>query len=193
VLRLAAERKKPYVTVRQLLVGRIEEGVIKYQATFQYSILYSGVKSLRIDVPAEVAGGLQNTTAGMQDKRLDPQPADVAKNMVAWKFQRRQRASGRAQVELAWEKRIDKLDVGKGIDVVVPRLVPRGVDRAWGQIVLAKAETFDVHPTSEPPGLQPIDPQHDLKTPVAGGARASSSTATPGRCRSPLRATNWKR
>ena len=54
-LRLAAERRKPQVTIRQLLVARIEEGVIKYQATFFYSILYSGVKSLRIDVPADVA------------------------------------------------------------------------------------------------------------------------------------------
>ena len=34
MLTLAAERRKPHVTIRQLLVGRIEEGVIKYQATF---------------------------------------------------------------------------------------------------------------------------------------------------------------
>ena len=55
--RAAAGRRaaKPQVTICQLLVGRIEEGVIKYQATFSYTILYSGVKSLRIDVPADVA------------------------------------------------------------------------------------------------------------------------------------------
>ena len=39
---------------------------------------------------------------------------------------------------------IEKLDVGKSVDLVVPRLVPREVDRAWGQIVLAKAESIDV-------------------------------------------------
>ena len=46
-LSLAAERRKPQVTVRQLLVARVEEGVVKYQITFFYNVLYSGVKSLQ--------------------------------------------------------------------------------------------------------------------------------------------------
>ena len=45
----------------------------------------------------------------------------------------------------------------------MPRLVPQGVDRAWGQIVLAKAETLDVQAAGEPKGLRPIDPQHDIR------------------------------
>ncbi len=68
-LRLAAERRKPQVTIRQLLVARIDEGVIKYQATFFYTIQYSGVKSLRIDVPADVTPRLPNTTAGIRLRR----------------------------------------------------------------------------------------------------------------------------
>ena len=71
-LRLAAERRKPQVTIHQLLVARIDEGVIKYQATFFYTILYSGVKSLRIDVPADVAPRLPNTTAGIRPSRDRP-------------------------------------------------------------------------------------------------------------------------
>src|SRR5262249_29105338 len=51
-LKLTAERRKPHVTVRQLLVVRVESGVVKYQATFSYDILYSGVKSLRVDIPS---------------------------------------------------------------------------------------------------------------------------------------------
>ncbi len=54
----------------------------------------------------------------------------------------------------------------------MPRLVPRDVDRAWGQIVLAKAETLDVQESGQPRGLRPIDPQQDLMAPVPGGARA---------------------
>ena len=54
-LTLAAERRKPQVTVRQLMVARIEDGVVKYQFTLFYNVLYSGVKSLRLDVPKEVA------------------------------------------------------------------------------------------------------------------------------------------
>ena len=58
-LTLAAERRKPQVTVRQLMVARIEDGVVKYQLTLFYNVLYSGVKSLRLDVPAEVAARLR--------------------------------------------------------------------------------------------------------------------------------------
>jgi hypothetical protein len=47
------------------------------------------------------------------------------------------------------------------------------VDRAWGQIVLAKAEMLDFQEAEDlMKGLRPIDPQHDLATPVSGAARA---------------------
>ena len=73
-LTLSAERRKPQVTVRQLLVARVEEGVVKYQITFFYKVLYSGIKSLRIDVPAEVAGGLRVTTRGVRERAVDRHP-----------------------------------------------------------------------------------------------------------------------
>ena len=169
-LRLAAERRKPQVTIRQLLVARIDEGVIKYQATFYYSIHYSGVKSLRIDVPADVAPLLRNTTAGIHEKTIDPPPADLDKNMVAWSLAGEGELLGDGQIDLVWEKKLDKLDVGKALEVTVPRLVPRDVDRAWGQIVLAKAETLDFQEAEDlMKGLRPIDPQRDLTTPVERG------------------------
>ncbi len=171
-LSLAAERRKPYVTIRQLLVGRIEEGVVKYQATFYYNIQYSGVKSIRIDVPADVAAGLRNTTQDIREKTIDPPPADLAKEMVAWSFSGESELLGEGQIELAWESKLEKLDVGKSSIVLVPRFVPRNVDRAWGQVVLAKAETLDFQESEDIKGLRPIDPQHDLMSPVAGAARA---------------------
>ncbi|MGO9115196.1 MAG: hypothetical protein ACLP9L_38785 [Thermoguttaceae bacterium] len=173
VLRLAAERRKPMVTIRQLLVARIDEGVIKYQATFFYSVQYSGVKSLRIDVPDDVAPLLRNTTAGIHEKTIDPPPADLDKNMVAWSLAGEGELLGDGQINLAWEKKLDKLDVGKTLEVTVPRLIPREVDRAWGQIALAKAETLDFQEAEDlMKGLRPIDPQRDLATPVSGAARA---------------------
>ncbi len=131
-LRLAAERRKPQVTIRQLLVARIEEGVIKYQATFFYSIHYSGVKSLRIDVPADVAPLLRNTTTGIHEKTIDPPPADVDKNMVAWSLTGEGELLGDGQIDLVWEKKLDKLDVGKDLKVTVPRLIPRDVRSRLG-------------------------------------------------------------
>ncbi len=61
-LNLAVERRKPYVTARQLLLARVEAGVVKYEATLFYEIRYSGVKSLRLDVPAALAKEIRNQT-----------------------------------------------------------------------------------------------------------------------------------
>jgi hypothetical protein len=171
-LKLSAERKKPLVSIRQLLVARIEEGVVKYQATFNYNVQYSGVKSLRIDVPADVAPLLHNNTPGIHEKTIDPPPGDLEKNMVAWAFSGEGELLGEGQINLTWEKKLDKLDVGRPVSLDVPRLVPRGADLAWGQIVLAKAETLGFEEGEDLKGLRPIDPQRDLATPVPGAARA---------------------
>jgi hypothetical protein len=171
-LHLAAQRRKPQVTIRQLLVARIEEGVIKYQDTFYYNVQYSGVKSLRIDVPADLAAALRNNTPAVRDKLIDPPPPKLANDYVAWSFSGEAELFGEGRIELVWEKKIEKLDVGRHTELSVPRLVPRDVDRAWGQIVLAKAETLDVQEAAEPTGLRPIDPQHDLMAEVTGAARA---------------------
>ena len=64
--------------------------------------------------------------------------------MVAWSLTGDGELLGDGRIDLEWEQKIDKLDVGKPLHVTVPRLIPRDVDRAWGQIVLAKAETLDV-------------------------------------------------
>ena len=178
-LALAAERRKPYVTVRQLLVARIDSGVVKYEATFFYDVLYSGVKSLRVDVPADLASeirvepvSIRHETVAAADK-----PKDLADGYVTWSLAGDAEFMGAVQVRLVWEKKIEKLDVGKSVDLVIPRLVPRDVDRAWGQIVLAKAETIDIQESTgkdKVTGLRPIDPQQDLMpgASVPGAARA---------------------
>jgi hypothetical protein len=171
---LTAERRKPQITVRQLLVGRIEAGVVKYDATFFYDIRYSGVKSLRIDVPQELAGEIRNQTTAVRETTIDPPPPDVAAGYVAWSLTGETELLGQHTIRLAWEKKMDELKVGKSVDLVVPHLRPMAVDRAWGQIVVTKAETMEVLPSGEPTGLRPIDPQHDVMdgASVADAARA---------------------
>ena len=162
-LSLAAERRKPQVTIRQLLVAKVEEGVVQYRATFFYNILYSGVKSLRIDVPEKLAAQVRNQTPAIREKAIDPPPADLAKGYIAWSFTGQTELLGDGKIELAWQTSIPKLDVGGSASLDVPRLIPREVDRAWGQIVLVKAETIDVQDDpNQQQGLRPIDPQHDL-------------------------------
>jgi len=171
-LRLAVDRQKPYVTVRQLLVARIEEGMVKYQATFSYDVRYSGIKSLRIDMPADVTPRFPDNTTGVYKKPLEPPPEGIEKGMAAWSFSGDGELLGQGQINLVWETKLDKLDVGKPAPLDVPRLAPRGVDVAWGQIAVVKAETLGFEEGEDVKGLLPIDPQRDLTTPVAGAARA---------------------
>jgi hypothetical protein len=175
-LTASAERRKPQVTARQLLVARIESGVVKYEATLFYDILYSGVKTLRVDVPQDLAapGGIRIATRGIEKDAITPAPKDVPEKYVAWSLRGETEFLGHQQVRLEWEKKIEKLDVGKSVDLEIPRLIPRDVDREWGQIVIVKAETIDVREGEKAAGLRPIDPQNDLApgTSVPGAARA---------------------
>ncbi len=117
-LRLAAERQKPQVIIRQMLVVRVEQGMVKYQATFHYTILYSGVKSLRIDVPAELAAlGLQNNTPAIRDKVMDPRPDGLAKGYAAWSFSGESELIGAGDIELVWQKKLDNLALGKPVEL----------------------------------------------------------------------------
>jgi len=168
---LKAERRKPHITVRQLLAARVESGVVKYEATFFYNILYSAVPSLRIDIPQELAGVVQNPTIGVRDARLESPAEAPAAGYVAWGYRGEAGFKGQPTIKLTWERKIDALEIGKSVDVLVPQLRPMEVDRAWGQIALAKAETIDIRATGgaaaeKPVGLRPIDPQRDL---LAGG------------------------
>ena len=176
-MKLAAERLKPYVTIKQLLVGRVENGVIKYRATFFYEVLYSGVHSLRIDIPTDVAAELPEKTSAIQKTEITPAPDDLTPGCRAWSFTGESELLGEGKIELVWEEKIDKLGIGKSIERPVPCLKPIAADRSWGQIVLAKAETIDVQEKMPPgkdtlDGLEPIDPQHHLMAEVSGGARA---------------------
>jgi hypothetical protein len=149
--------------------------VVKYDAKFSFDVQYSEVKSLRIDVPADLVEVLQlPDNSPFRKDVIDPAPADVAEGYVAWSFTGKAELLGSAVVQLTWEQTRQELEVGKSADYEIPALKPMGVDRAWGQIVVTKAETLDVHPKSGFAGLRPIDPQLDLMdgAKIADAARA---------------------
>jgi hypothetical protein len=98
----------------------------------------------------------------------------VAPDYVAWSLTGETELLGEVAVLFQWEEKISELEVGKSVDIQLPWLQPRDVDRAWGQIVLTKAETLDVRAPRELTGLRPIDPQQDLMRGIRidGAARA---------------------
>lgn len=173
-LSLSAERRKPHVTARQLLSARVEPGVVKYTATFYYDILYSGVKTLRIDVPADLAGIIHNDTAAVRETVIAPPPPDLDEGYTAWSLAGETEFLGSVTIQFSWEKQLDKFDIGASVDLPLVHLKPRNVDRAWGQIVLAKAEAIDLLEKGEPKGVRPIDPQHDL---MSGASAADAARA----------------
>ncbi len=161
-LSLSAERRQSQVIARQRMAVRIDSGIVRYESKIFYDIRYSGVKSLRLDVPTEIAADIRNTSSGIREAPIMPPPADVADGYVAWSLSGEAELVGAQVVTLTWERKLDQLEVGKSLQLSVPSLKPAGVDRAWGQIVIAKAESLDVVPSGELVGLRPIDPAQDL-------------------------------
>lgn len=161
-LTVSAERRQPHIDAAQLLVAKIDIGVIKYSANVKYKIRYSGVDSVRIDIPESLVGQIRNVSKGLREQTINPPPEDLPEGYVAWRIRGNSELLGQHEVLLEWEQPIDRLEVGSSIDLAVPVLLPMDVDRAWGQIVVTKAESLDVTPAQVPVGLRPIDATHDL-------------------------------
>ena len=159
---LQVERRKPQITIRQFQMVQIEDGVAKYTSRFYYDVQYSGVKSLRIDVPADVSSRLRNRTQGIRDAIITPKPDNVDEGYVAWEFSRSSEWSGNGMFEVYWEDELSQLTVGKSLTIGVPRLVPREVDRAYGHIVITKAQTIDLGDSPENTGIRQVDPSRDI-------------------------------
>lgn len=168
-LTLAVERRKPQVTVQQLLTAKVEPGVVKYQAQFFYDILYSPVRSLRIDIPEKIAPSIHNDTQGVRESVIAPAPADLTPGHVAWSLAGESEFLGKVVLKLSWETPLDKFEVGSSVVIELPHLKPKLVDRASGQIILTKAEAIDLREVGETKDgdakiskVTPIDPQVDL-------------------------------
>ncbi|MDR2755402.1 MAG: hypothetical protein LBC20_06815 [Planctomycetaceae bacterium] len=180
-LTLRAERRQPQLTLRELRTVHIEEGIIKNKAKFYYEILFSTVKSLRIDVPEKLSGRLNinktgkenvpnssNTSNNVTDWReqmIVPQPDDVAEGFVAWEFATKSSLFGTGVLELAWEDELSQPEIGKSLSIDIPRLLPKKQqpsDRVWGQIIVSKSQSIDIGESETTKGLKPIDSQYDI-------------------------------
>lgn len=161
-LSLQFMRRTPQVTIKQVLASRIEDGVAKFTDKIYYDVLYSGVKSIRIDVPKSIARQLRNQTKEIRDTVLVPQPEDMAEEYEAWSFASDSELSGNGIITLTWEEQLPQLLDGKSVEIGIPRLIPQDVFRSWGQILLTKAETVDLSSSDTNEGLRQIDPQHDI-------------------------------
>ena len=171
---LDAGRRRPHITAAQLMEVRIDSGVVHYTARFDYTILYSGVKTLRIDAPADVVAELGDQAQG---RPLEPVPADVPEGYIAWELTSETEFTGKHSAVFKWDRKIDQLEVGKSVTIESPVLKPHGADRAWGQVAISKDETLDVRPDTGTAGLRPIDPRHDLMPEAAAEVKERAARA----------------
>ncbi|WP_254513808.1 hypothetical protein [Anatilimnocola floriformis] len=171
-LKVEAERRKPYIEVQQTLIARVEQGVVKYESIFDFDVKYSGVKSLRIDVPKTLVGELRNQTPTIRERPMEPQPEKVSPDYTALELAGEAELLGPLQVKFTWQQKLEGLTAGKGVQISLPILKAVGVDRFWGQIAATRAETIDIGVDGEATGLRPIDPRVDMKIRVPDAARA---------------------
>lgn len=162
-LTLDVERKRPFVTVRQLVNVLVEPGNAKYSYSLDTNVQYSSVATIRIDVPDELAKKLQVETAGVRHVAINPPPADVAAGYVAWELASDTPWLGQRIVQLGWVDRIEGLEIGKIVEFTVPSIAPKNTDQSWGQIVLNRKDSIDLQTSEGTTGLRPIDPRYDLK------------------------------
>ena len=160
-LTIDGERRQPQATVRQALMIEVDSGVAKHKAIFEYEVRYGGLKTLRLDLPTSVA---QKTRGQINGDPIEPAPADVENGYIAYQLRADGEFTGNFAIELNWEEKLKELKPGESQPLEVPRLIPRGVDRAWGQLAIAKAPSMDVTPADDGDGLRPIDPDQELIT-----------------------------
>jgi hypothetical protein len=159
-LAIDAQRRKPQVHVKQLVSVQVEPGVAHYEVRFFYDVRFSPVKTLRIDVPAAIASRVRNLSAGIRDETITP--ADLAPDRVAWQFSGDAEFFGPITLVLTWDETLPALEVGKSLTLDVPWLQPQGAERSWGQILVSRSETMDIHPEFLSDGMREIDPRQDL-------------------------------
>ena len=140
----------------------VEQGSVKFTSTLFTKVQYSSLASIRLDVPEGLVREIRIATPGIRESTINPPPADLAAGYVAWELIGEKPWLGERKVQLGWQQRLDGLEIGKRVKIVIPRLIPRNADQAWGQVVLNRKDSIDLQLDESSNGLRPIDPRYDL-------------------------------
>ena len=160
-LTLQADRRAAQTTVSQLqTVALLSGNLLTMKTDLQIEVLYSGRKHLPLTMTAGLAQRLKILTRGY---RLVPDEGSDSK--PGWEnfiLQGEKEFLGRQQVILEWSEELGELPPGESRQINCQQIMPRQVDRSWGQIVLMKSEMTDLR-VAESQNLIPIDPRFDLR------------------------------
>ena len=106
------------------MIVSTQSGVVKYDARLFYEVLYSGVNSLRLDVPSSRVADLRNRSPNIADHPLDPQPDDVPAGYTALRLTGDNEFFGKHEIRFIWENKISDLPLGESANLGVDRLIP---------------------------------------------------------------------
>ena len=106
---------------------QVESGTVEFISNFQFDVQYSGVVSLRVDVPQSIADRLRNDSESLTEQLLDPQPSDIAEGYVAWSLVGDKELLGPQSAVFTWEFELGDLPVGQATPIEVARLIPKAL------------------------------------------------------------------
>ncbi|MEL6898917.1 MAG: hypothetical protein AAFP90_22685, partial [Planctomycetota bacterium] len=183
--KIDAKRRKPLVSMRQVMATLVDPGVVKSDITLYYNVQFSGVKELRVGVPREIADQLRVTDRGVRHSVVDDADDDtddgrdanevdddsaemteepdtgLPDGYIVWKLQKGNEWFGSGEIHLSIRQTTRQLQIGESMTMDVPRIIHLAADRSWGQVVIGKGESLDVRPESVI-ALRGIDPAIDL-------------------------------
>ncbi len=166
-VKIAIERRKPFVTHRQWLHAFVDSGAIRYSSTHFIRSQYSAISKWRLDIPQALASEIRVEAPGVRESVITPAPADLREGYVAWELTADAPWVGDREVRLVWQTKIDSLEIGKSVKIEIPVLLARGVDQSLGQVTLHKREGIDLDNIKTMDGLRAIDARYDLFPEVA--------------------------
>jgi len=141
-------------------VALLSGNLLTMKTDLQIEVLYSGRKHLPLTLPAGLAQRLKILSRGY--RLLPDEGSDSRQGWENFILQGEKEFLGRQQVVLEWSEELGELPPGESRRISCQQIMPRQVDRSWGQIVLLKSEMTDLR-VAESQNLLPIDPRFDLR------------------------------
>ncbi|HVY62641.1 MAG TPA: hypothetical protein VHF22_13360, partial [Planctomycetota bacterium] len=165
--------RRPVVSADVLTLASVADDVLKVDAQVVYTILYAGIRELRIAVPAEITDEVEIEGPGLQEKRREEPGAPTGTALpggptatavpgtptptaaVVWRVLLQSDVVGTYDLRVSWKRRLGDLAAGASASVPVSELRVLDVFTETGHIAVQKGDDLVVEP--EASGLEAVD------------------------------------
>jgi len=153
--------RRPVVSAEVTKLVTIADDVQKVEAQALFTILYAGIRELRVAVPAEIAEIIEIEGAGIQEKRREAAPtsetgtAAPTPGAVVFRILLQTDTIGSYALRASWKRKLGELTSGGSVDVPLAALRVLDVFSETGWIAVQKGDDLVIEP--EASGLEPVD------------------------------------